>query len=201
MLFYLSPKKHIVHSAFFITPCLSLWKHYLHSSDEKSGRKKPRKVVMVWLVREAESAERMYADQFEGVVDEKREIVLHGDQRGSSSSLMKEDTIFQYHFFVTRYAKRNLDPLDRDDLENDDGDKERGGGRGRWNYGRLHISGFFRSISNYVSSYSSSSSSRTPRVGVLACGPFPLIHDVHVACTENSTARARFDLQEAFFDL
>lgn len=166
-----------------ITPCLSLWKHYLHSSDEKSGRKKPRKVVMVWLVREAESAERMYADQFEGVVDEKREIVLHGDQRGSSSSLMKEDTIFQYHFFVTKGEVQS-------EVESQ---------HQRWNHGRVNMRELFRAIGDYAIS-APHENGKPSRVGVMVCGPFPLIKDVQSSVSEER-GRVQIDVHEEFFSL
>eukprot|EP00599_Poterioochromonas_sp_BG-1_P017598 CAMPEP_0173167582 /NCGR_PEP_ID=MMETSP1105-20130129/22746_1 /TAXON_ID=2985 /ORGANISM="Ochromonas sp., Strain BG-1" /LENGTH=466 /DNA_ID=CAMNT_0014089145 /DNA_START=341 /DNA_END=1742 /DNA_ORIENTATION=- len=105
-----------------ITPCLSVWKHLLQSVS------KPKKVVFVWVVREAEAAEKMYVDQFEGRVDEEREIVF----QETSSSLVKEDTRFQYHFHVTRHVD---DPLDRADLEAE----SRQARKRRWNAGRLKM--------------------------------------------------------------
>eukprot|EP01040_Poterioochromonas_malhamensis_P015746 gene15746-17678_t len=165
-----------------ITPCLSVWKHLLQSVS------KPKKVVFVWVVREGEAAEKMYADQFEGRVDEEREIVF----QETSSSLVKEDTRFQYHFHVTRHVD---DPLDRVDLEAE----SRQARKRRWNAGRLKMRDLFQDVASYAS-FSATSSREKARVGVLVCGPFSLINEVANVRAELKT-EVSFEVHEEFFEL
>lgn len=149
----------------------------------------------MWLVREAEAAEKMYADQFKGRVDEDREIVLHG---GDESITLKDDTIFEYHLFVTQ----KVTPIAVREVQVEMRSIEAGDGRRkRFNEGRLNLSAFFKGVADYASSLPQEGG-RKGRVGVVVCGPFPLITDVHRSVNDVEVrGKVSVDVHEEFFSL
>eukprot|EP01040_Poterioochromonas_malhamensis_P014052 gene14052-15525_t len=171
-----------------ITPCLSVWKHLLQSVS------KPKKVVMVWVVREGEAAEKMYVDQFEGRVDEERELVVYENR--DESIALKDDTIFEYHLYVTQKRQGEEKRKASREIRN----VESGHGhRKRFNEGRLDTDKLFKGVADYVSSLPREGGGKG-RVGVVVCGPFPLITGVHRSVNSSDVrGRVSVDVHEEFF--
>eukprot|EP01040_Poterioochromonas_malhamensis_P015659 gene15659-17564_t len=176
-----------------ITPCLSVWKHLLQSVS------KPKKVVMVWVVREGEAAEKMYVDQFEGRVDEERELVVY--ENGDESIALKDDTIFEYHLYVTQKNKSQGDEKKGKAAREIRNIESGYGHTRRFNEGRLDTDKLFKGVADYVTSLPREGGGKG-RVGVVVCGPFPLITGVHRSVNSSDVrGRVSVDVHEEFFSL
>ena len=156
-----------------ITPCLSLWKHYLNSAE------KPKKVIFIWHEKNVQSFEGIYADQFAGRISDKE--IVRNVEESNPETLIKADSIFDYHFYLTREksVETAVKPV--------------------WNAGRLDLNLFFQLLTNHVmTSYSSDHGK--PRVGVVVCGPLSLV----VSTQETSKkfrSEVNYDIHEEFFGL
>ena len=173
-----------------ITPCLSYWKHYLMNDHHR-----PKKVILIWFEKHLKEFQGIYDDQFAGRA-KGEEIVL--SPIGSERIAILEKTTFDYHFYLTREknSSNSLSESNHSDQDRISENRRSIFSVSSWNSGRLDLKIFFSSLRSFVREKNRANS----RIGVVVCGPFPLIQDVSDAC-RNCCDDVAIDLHEEFFSL
>lgn len=135
-----------------------------------------------------------------------RELVVY--ENGDESIALKDDTIFEYHLFVTQKRQGEEKGKASREIRNVESGVESGqsvesghGHRKRFNEGRLDTDKLFKGVADHVSSLPREGGGKG-RVGVVVCGPFPLITGVHRSVNSSDVrGRVSVDVHEEFFSL